>query len=228
VETEKGLNEALENELKKQKDQAKDELKQVKDKDEQLLKEYNKISGDYFDLRKLNIDMRAEIQALKQKLDAFEERHKIESPVGRKKRRRTDPTLMEPKVLKAVEGQLINDQGCFPLDCKTRQYEGDWTGFELENAWTIPIILRGWSLTDANQTSILPLPERRLNPRDIIRVCFTPLTKEANDLVWKDLKLKAGEQQELWVEDNLGSRHRITVIPIPPNTLTTAQSCFVM
>jgi len=229
LEKEKPLREAAENELKKHKEQAKDEIKRVKDKGEQVQKDYRQMCDDYFALEKINLDLRAEIQALKQKLDTFEEQHKIQSPVRPTKRRRTDSSLMEPKVLKSVQGPLIESQSTFPLDCILWQYEGDWTGFELQNQWTKPIILKGWFLSDVGQSSRLSLPEKRLNPKEIIRVCLTESKKDATDLVWKGLKIKKGDRHELWVEDNLGLRHKIASVSVPvANSGFAADSCFVM
>jgi len=94
-------------------------------------------------------------------LDDFEQQHKIESPVRPKKRRRTDSSLMEPKLLKSVQGPIIESHNTFPLDCITQQFEGNWKGFELQNQWNQPITVKGWYLSDTNQTSRLPLPEKK-------------------------------------------------------------------
>ncbi|ETO12114.1 viral A-type inclusion protein, partial [Reticulomyxa filosa] len=204
-----------------------------------ITKRKAKILDEKTTVEKGNIDLRNEIEKLKEKLDMFEEKYHIRSPVPSKKRRRTDSTLMvcvvkkkkegmyihmdvagevEAKVLKSVKGPIIDSNLIFPLECITRQYEGDWIGFELQNQWNKPIILKGWSLTDTEQTSRLSLPEKRLNPKDIIRVCLTDNAKEQTDLLWKGLKLKKGDKHELWVEDELNFRHKLAIIPIPANT----------
>jgi len=226
LEKEKPLRDAIENDLKKQKEQAKEELKRVADKGEQVQKDYRQMCDERFALEKMNWDLQVEIQALKQKIDSFEQQHHIESPLH-KKRRRTDSSLMDPKVLKSVEGPLIASNTKFPLECSSYQFEGDWTGFELRNQWLSPIILRGWQLTDAAQSSRLSLPEKKLNPNEIIRVCLTDKKKEPTDLVWSGLKIKKGEHYELWAEDSLGKRRKVASLLVPA-TGTAAGSCFVM
>jgi len=161
LENEKGLRETAENELKKQKEQNKDEGKRAKEKCDQLQNDYRQICDEHFTLEKMNLDLRTEIEALKKKLDDFEQQHKIESPVRPKKRRRTDSSLMEPKLLKSVQGPIIESHNTFPLDCITQQFEGNWKGFELQNQWNQPITVKGWYLSDTNQTSRLPLPEKK-------------------------------------------------------------------
>lgn len=228
LEKERPLREALENELKRHKENTKDEIKRVKDKADQVQKDYRQMCDDYFALEKINLDLRVEIQALKQKLDKFEEQHKIESPLRAKKRRRTESSLLEPKVLKSVQGPLIDSQSLFPLECVMWQYEGDWTGFELQNQWNKPIILKGWFLSDIDQSSRLSLPEKKLDPSETIRVCLTETKKESTDLVWKGLKMKKGDRHELWAEDSLGLRHKIATVSVPTNPGFTPDSCFVM
>ncbi|ETO36362.1 viral A-type inclusion protein [Reticulomyxa filosa] len=173
------LREALENELKKQKEQAKEEIKRVKDSADDAQKNYRQLRDDHFTLQKTNLDLRAEIEvcfkkqknantifmlfcSLKQKLDTFEEQHKIKSPVRPSKRRRTDSTLLESKILKSVQGPIITSRTVFPLECVTQQFEGDWVGFELQNQWNDSIILKGWSFFINDHLPKLPLPEKLL------------------------------------------------------------------
>jgi len=204
--------------LEKQKEQTKDDLQRAKNKADQLLGDYRQMCNEHFSLEKMNLDLRTEIEALKKKLDEFEEQHKIESPVRPKKRRRTDSSLVEPKLLKSVQGPMIDSQKEFPLNCITEQFEGSWKGFELQNRWNKPIILKGWTLSDTTKTSSLPLPEKKIDPGEIIRVCLNEKKKEESDLVWKGLKFKKGDKHELWVNDNLGFRHKITAVTLPTNS----------
>jgi len=217
-EKEKPLREVLENEMKKQKE----DLKRATDKGEQAKRDYLQMCDERFALEKMNWDLQVEIQALKQKFDSFEEQHHIESPLP-KKRRRTDSTLMEPRVLKSVEGPLIDSNAKFPLECSSYQLEGEWAGFELRNQWLVPIVLKGWQLSDAGQSPRVSLPERRLNPNEIIRVCLSEKKKEPTDLVWNGLKIKKGEHHELWAEDSLGKRRKVAGLQVQ-----SAGSCFVM
>jgi len=228
-ENEKTVRELVENDLNKYKDQTKEDLKRAKDRADQAQKEHRKVSDQYFELQKMTLDLRAEIDSLKQKLDMFEEQHKIESPARPKKRRRIDSPLMEAKILKSVQGAMIEAHTTFPLECVTRQYEGDWIGFELQNQWSTPIVLKGWFLSDADRFARLSLPGKKLNPKEIIRVCLTENKKEPNDVLWKGLEIKKGQRHELWVEDSLGLRHKIATVPIPSTAGGfTAESCFVM
>jgi len=65
LENEKGLRETAENELKKQKEQNKDEGKRAKEKCDQLQNDYRQICDEHFTLEKMNLDLRTEIEALK-------------------------------------------------------------------------------------------------------------------------------------------------------------------
>jgi len=229
LDNEKPLRTTAEDELKKQKEHAKEELKRAKDKCDQLQKEYGQMCEDHFNLEKVNLDLRTEIETLKKKLDEFEELHKIESPVRGKKRRRTDSSLLDTKALHSVQGPLIASHSSFPLDCITQQFEGNWIGFELQNQWNKPISLKGWTLSDTTKAATLPLPETKLNPKDIIRVCLNENKKEPNDLVWKGLRFKKGESYDLWVDDNLGYRHKIFTVALPSQTSGfTSDTCFLM
>jgi len=68
LDNEKPLRTTAEDELKKQKEHAKEELKRAKDKCDQLQKEYGQMCEDHFNLEKVNLDLRTEIETLKKKI----------------------------------------------------------------------------------------------------------------------------------------------------------------
>ncbi|ETO14276.1 hypothetical protein RFI_23092, partial [Reticulomyxa filosa] len=122
-----------------------------------------------------------------------------------------------PIVLKSIREPSIESQSVFPLDCVTCQFEGDWVGFELQNRWNKPIVLKGWTLTNESTSSALALPTTTLRPTDVIRVCFTEKKKQPQDLVWSDITFEHNKPFEVLVEDEMGFSRSLFKLAVPSN-----------
>ncbi|ETO31167.1 GTPase [Reticulomyxa filosa] len=211
----------LENELQKKKKQSgNNKQKRARDKVEKEMQmrqkeansEFKRLNAnqDYWPMcEKINLDLQMEIEILKQKLNIIEEQHKIESPLCPRKRRCTNSSLMETKILRSVQ------QENFPFRIVLIRQQDGWIGFELQNQWNRPIILKGWTLSDTCQSSTFPLPEKIFVPKETIRICLNSNKKQGNDLIWRGFHIKTDEKNELWVEDKLNSRHKIATFAIP-------------